>query len=140
MATPTATLWEIDPHTTAKRENLQRPLKAWFPILGSRHPQYCLERRLRRARPVQRSELGSPIIALNVAANHRKTLGGELVFWFIDERKDRSDHLKRELNGEPSLQGLRRGVLQNLPALGNRVAQLVADSLIHRSLQRNRCP
>ncbi len=42
-------------------------------------------------------EAGSPLIALNVALNHRKTIQHEVVFWFIDERQDRIEHLKQEL-------------------------------------------
>jgi hypothetical protein len=34
MAKPNETLWEIEPHTKAKHEILQRYLGAWFPILG----------------------------------------------------------------------------------------------------------
>ena len=37
MATPTETLWELDPHTTAKHEILRRYLGAWFPILNRHH-------------------------------------------------------------------------------------------------------
>ncbi len=43
-------------------------------------------------------EPGSPLVVLNLAANHIKTLSGDMVFWFIDERSDRVDHLKSELN------------------------------------------
>lgn len=99
MATPTETLWEIDPHTTAKHEILQRYLKAWFPILGSYHHRIVYIDGFAGPGRYKGGELGSPIIALNVAMNHRRTLGGELVFWFIDEREDRIEHLKRELNG-----------------------------------------
>ncbi|MFN3485033.1 MAG: three-Cys-motif partner protein TcmP [Planctomycetota bacterium] len=99
MATPTETLWEIDPHTAAKHEILQRYLEAWFPILGSQHQHVVYIDGFAGPGRYKGGELGSPIIALNVAANHRKTLGGELVFWFIDERADRIEHLKRELNG-----------------------------------------
>ncbi len=97
MATPTETLWDIDPHTTAKHEILQRYLKAWFPILGSYHHRIVYIDGFAGPGRYKGGELGSPIIALNVAANHRKTLGGELVFWLIDEREDRIGHLKREL-------------------------------------------
>ncbi len=37
------------------------------------------------------------MIALDVAVNHRKSLGGEVVFWFIEEREDRLNHLRQEL-------------------------------------------
>lgn len=46
-------------------------------------------------------EPGSPIIALDVAVSHRKALEGEIVFWFIDDREDRIDHLKSELTQIP---------------------------------------
>lgn len=58
-----------------------------------------LHRRLRRAGRYKGGELGSPVIAVNVATNHRKAHTGELVFWFIDEREDRIEHLRRELDG-----------------------------------------
>ena len=32
-----------------------------------------------------------------MASTHREPLAGELVFWFIDEREDRVDHLREEL-------------------------------------------
>lgn len=99
MATPTETLWEIDPHTTAKHEILRRYLEAWFPILGSYHHRIVYIDGFAGPGRYKGGELGSPIIALNVAMNHRRTLGGELVFWFIDEREDRIQHLKRELKG-----------------------------------------
>jgi three-Cys-motif partner protein len=37
------------------------------------------------------------MIALDVAINHRKAIGGEIVFWFIEEREDRIEHLRQEL-------------------------------------------
>lgn len=42
-------------------------------------------------------EEGSPLVALNAAISHGKALKGELVFWFIDEKKDRIEHLNKEL-------------------------------------------
>lgn len=99
MATPTETLWEIDPHTTAKHEILRRYLEAWFPILGSYHPRIVYIDGFAGPGRYKGGELGSPVIALNVAMNHRKAHQGELVFWFIDEREDRIEHLKRELAG-----------------------------------------
>jgi len=34
VAVPTETIWQIEPHTTAKHQILGRYLHAWFPILG----------------------------------------------------------------------------------------------------------
>jgi three-Cys-motif partner protein len=42
-------------------------------------------------------EPGSPLVALDVAINHRQTLDGEIAFWFMDERQDRIDHLAKNL-------------------------------------------
>jgi len=97
MATPKETLWELGPHTSAKHEILRRYLGAWFPILNKWHNRivyidgFCGPGRYRGGEP------GSPLIALEVAASHRKMMQGEVVFWFIDERQDRIEHLKQEL-------------------------------------------
>lgn len=99
MVTPIETLWEIDPHTKAKHDILQRYLEAWFPILSSHHHRIVYIDGFAGPGRYKGGELGSPIIALNVAMHHRKTLNGELVFWFIDERLDRIEHLKQELCG-----------------------------------------
>ena len=97
MALPSTTIWPLDPHTSAKHEILKRYLQCWFPILNTYHGKivyidgFCGPGRYSKGEP------GSPIIALDVAANHRKTLTGEIVFLFIDERPDRVEHLKSEL-------------------------------------------
>ena len=35
MAKPMQSLWDIEPHTKAKHEILERYLDAWFPILAT---------------------------------------------------------------------------------------------------------
>lgn len=98
MATPKKTLWELDPHTVAKHEILRRYLKAWFPILNQHHGRvvyidgFCGPGRYIGGEP------GSPLVALDAAAAHGSGLTGELMFWFIDERSDRIDHLRQELD------------------------------------------
>jgi three-Cys-motif partner protein len=42
-------------------------------------------------------EPGSPIIALEVAKTHKVKLSKELTFLFIEDRKDRADNLKKEI-------------------------------------------
>lgn len=99
MSTPKETVWDLDPHTSAKHDILRRYLEAWFPILNKYNQRivyidgFAGPGRYRGGAP------GSPIIAIEVAAHHRKALAGEIVFWFIDERQDRIDHLKEELAG-----------------------------------------
>lgn len=97
MAVPKETIWELDPHGRAKHEILRRYLGAWFPILNTYKDRilyvdgFCGPGRYKGGEP------GSPLIALEVAKNHRRALKGELLFWFIDERADRIEHLKSEL-------------------------------------------
>lgn len=97
MATPKETTWHLDPHTAAKHEILRRYLAAWFPILGSSHGRIVYIDGFSGPGRYKDGEPGSPMIAIDVAVNHRKSTSGEIVFWFIEERSDRHAHLKEEL-------------------------------------------
>jgi len=99
MTAPKETVWSLDPHTAAKHEILRCYLQAWFPILNSYHDRIIYIDGFAGPGRYEGGEPGSPIIALDVAASHRRHLSGELVFWFIDEREDRIEHLKKELAG-----------------------------------------
>lgn len=76
---------------------MQRYLEAWFPILSRFNERiiyidgFCGPGRYSKGEP------GSPLIALDVATNHRAELDGDLSFWFIDERQDRIEHLEGEV-------------------------------------------
>jgi len=97
MVVPKETVWSLEPHTKAKHEILRRYLGAWFAIVNKRYRRiiyldgFCGPGRYKDGEP------GSPVLALEVAINHRKPLEGELLFWFIDEREDRIAHLHRGL-------------------------------------------
>ncbi len=98
MSTPSSVIWECDPHTQAKHEILKRYLQRWFPILNKHHGRIVyLDGFCGPGRYVG-GEQGSPLVALEVAARHRTSLTGEIVFWFIDERADRIEHLEKELH------------------------------------------
>lgn len=97
MVTPKETLWDLDPHTAAKHEILRRYLAAWFPILESYNRRIVYIDGFSGPGRYKNGEVGSPMIALDVATNHRKAMSGEIVFWFIEEREDRLVHLKQEL-------------------------------------------
>lgn len=99
MPTPKETLWEMDPHTKAKHEILRRYLKAWFPILNKYNQRIVYIDGFSGPGRYKGGGPGSPMIALDVAINHRREMAGEVVFWFIDERRDRVAHLKQELRG-----------------------------------------
>lgn len=97
MTTPKETLWELDPHTKAKHEILRRYLAAWFPIVSTYHSRIVYIDGFSGPGRYKKGEAGSPMIALDVAVNHHTSIRGEVVFWFIEEREDRIEHLRQEL-------------------------------------------
>lgn len=97
MAVPKDTLWPLEPHTRAKHDILRRYLNAWFPILSRWNNRIAYIDGFSGPGRYTGGEPGSPLVALDVAINHRRTLDGEIAFWFMDERQDRIDHLKQEL-------------------------------------------
>lgn len=98
MSAPTDTIWEIEPHTSAKHKILENYLQAWFPILNRYNERiiyldgFCGPGRYSGGEP------GSPLIAINTALTHRRKMTGELVFIFVDEAPDRIANLKSELS------------------------------------------
>lgn len=100
MAKPDSTSWEIKPHTRAKHEILRRYLGAWFPILGSGNTRVVYIDGFCGPGRYQDGEDGSPIIALKEAMSHSKLLAkNKLTFLFLDEREDRINQLKEEIEG-----------------------------------------
>jgi len=99
MTKPIETLWEIEPHTKAKHEILQRYLGAWFPILGSKIPKIVYIDGFCGPGKYKGGEDGSPVIAVKEALKHTSILSkSDVFFLFIDERPDRIEHLKTELS------------------------------------------
>lgn len=98
MTKPRETLWDADPHTIAKHRILRGYLEAWFPILASVHGRIVYYDGFAGPGRYRRGEEGSPLIALSVARDHRADLDSELVFVFVEERKDRADYLQSELD------------------------------------------
>ncbi len=94
MAVPKDTLWPIVPHTAAKHQILRKYLDAWLPILGKYNHKTVYIDGFAGPGEYTGGESGSPIIALETASTHRAKLGGDLLFWFIEERPDRVAHLK----------------------------------------------
>ena len=89
-------IWQADQHTLAKHYILKRYLEAWAPIL--------LQRGLNKgvlyidgfAGPGEYigKEPGSPIIAMDSLVNHvlRSHFQGRIVFYFIEQMKERAKH------------------------------------------------
>jgi three-Cys-motif partner protein len=97
VAVPKDTLWPIEPHTSAKHQILRKYLDAWLPILGKYNKRIVYIDGFAGPGQYLGGEPGSPIIALEAASSHRTKFGGELVFWFIEERPDRVAHLKTRI-------------------------------------------
>jgi three-Cys-motif partner protein len=91
------TIWDIEPHTQAKHEILKRYLQAWFPIMSKWNGRILYIDGFAGPGEYSKGEPGSPLIAIDVAKEHRLKLNSELVFWFIEAREDRCEHLKELL-------------------------------------------
>jgi len=92
-------LWSLAAHTRVKHEILRRYLGAWFGILGRVTPKVIYIDGFCGPGRYEKGEKGSPIIALEHAINHAKTLKNtQFLFVFIDKEKDYTDHLSLEIN------------------------------------------
>jgi three-Cys-motif partner protein len=98
MALPRDTLWAIEPHTAAKHQILRKYLDAWFPILATNNQRIIYLDGFSGPGRYSGGEPGSPVIALECARTHRANLTGELIFAFIEERKDRAAYLDGEVS------------------------------------------
>ena len=107
MAKPKTTLWDLEPHTTAKHRILRKYLDAWLPIMSSLVASRSLDGRGRLALidgfcgpgRYKGGEDGSPIIMLKafLEHSHRAQIKAELIYIFIDEDEDRIAHLDEEI-------------------------------------------
>ena len=97
MATPSDVLWPCEPHTRAKHEILKKYLQRWFPILNKHNGRIIYIDGFAGPGRYAGGEPGSPLIAIEAAATHRKALAGELVFLFTEEDPARVEHLKSEI-------------------------------------------
>ena len=98
MTDNTDTLWEIEPHTQTKHEILRRYLGAWFTILGSRFSRIVYIDGFCGPGRYKGGEDGSPIIALQVAKSQPLIAKSDVTFLFIDQRRDRINHLESILS------------------------------------------
>lgn len=95
MIMPKETLWPLKPHTRAKHEVLKHYLEAWFPVLGSRNGRILFIDGFAGPGKYAGGEPGSPIIALDALRKHkaRNLISAEIGFVFIEQDKQRADHL-----------------------------------------------
>ena len=100
MSDPKDTIYEADPHTRAKHAILREYLKRWLPILSRQARNVGSEQRLlyvdgfAGAGEYTNNVQGSPLVAIEAAAQHSHDFTVPIVFVFIEQRKDRVDHLR----------------------------------------------
>ncbi len=97
MAVPIETIWQIEPHTSAKHQILRKYLDAWLPVLGTYNKRLVYVDGFAGPGCYSGGEPGSPIVALQAALTHEAKLPGELVFLFIEKDNARADSLTAEI-------------------------------------------
>jgi three-Cys-motif partner protein len=139
MPIPTETLWKIEPHTKAKHEILRQYLGAWFAIMGRTNQRIIYLDGFCGPGRYKDGEDGSPILAIKLAQNHfQKNNLHEVKFVFVEERKDRIEHLKTELSSLPipstfhvsvdhnQFDNTLLGILDHLDTIGAKIAPTFA--------------
>lgn len=98
---PRTTRWKIEPHTQAKHLFLARYLKAWLPIVASFNGRIAYIDAFAGPGRYNNGEEGSPLIALRSLLENplfqSKARNCNVVFFFIEEDKERAQALRDEL-------------------------------------------
>ncbi len=97
MTVPKDTVWNIEPHTTAKHRILEFYLQAWFSILSKYNQRINYIDGFAGPGRYSGGEEGSPLIALRVAKDHSFPISCQLNFIFIEENADRAKNLELEM-------------------------------------------
>ena len=100
MTASKGTTWPIEPHTSVKHLILEKYLQAWFPILSRWNGRIVYYDGFAGPGVYSGGEPGSPLIALNAARGHRYQPRTQLVFIFVEERKDRATSLRQVISVE----------------------------------------
>ena len=98
MATSHKGFWKApSPHTRAKHTILKQYLQAWFPIMATTNARIIYVDGFCGRGKYENGDLGSPLIALNVALNCPVPLKSKLVFRFIDNDLEEIEKLETEI-------------------------------------------
>jgi three-Cys-motif partner protein len=104
VAKPTDTLWDYEPHTEAKHRLLVGYLHAWYPIMARTARRVAALNVIDGFAGPGRytgGEPGSPLLMIDAFVNHGKRTADmdevQVHFDFIEERRDRVEHLRGEL-------------------------------------------
>ncbi len=93
------TIWKRAPHTEVKHRILREYLNAWYPKLQWARRVVFIDG---FAGPgvYSEGELGSPLIAVEAAINHKANLDEcELLYIFVEKDRPRYEHLKEVIDG-----------------------------------------
>ncbi len=99
MTKPADPLWNLEAHSRGKHHILRRYIDAWLPIMSSSYSRVVIVDAFAGPGRYLGGEEGSPLILLNAYLNHsyRAHMASEVVYLFIEERRDRVDHLRSEI-------------------------------------------
>jgi three-Cys-motif partner protein len=98
VAQPKSTIWELEPHTSAKHEILRRYLQAWAPILShGKFPHLVIVDGFAGPGRYSKGEEGSPIIAVKAVIEQPRPISARVDFHFIELDKRRAEHLAGEI-------------------------------------------
>jgi three-Cys-motif partner protein len=94
-----STLWALEEPTRAKHRLLRRYLEAWLPIMSRWERRLVLLEGFAGPGRYVGGEMGSPLIMLDAFLAHRSRhqIDAELVYFFIEDRRDRVDYLEAEI-------------------------------------------
>ena len=105
-------VWTLEPHSKGKHDLLREYLPLWLQILGTWHGDLVLYDGFAGPGEYKDGEEGSPIIMLRAArdyvSQHPK---GRVRCVFVDNERERVDHLKKLVDGENRPAGLDVNIL-----------------------------
>lgn len=99
MSKPLGTVWDLEPHTGKKHEILRRYFQAWLPILSQTNGRLLYLDGFAGPGEYSQGEDGSPLVILKAARDHKHKFTSELVCLFVEDRRDRYEHLVGVLKG-----------------------------------------
>src|SRR2546425_506747 len=99
VSKPAGALWNLEPHSRGKHHILRRYIQAWLPIMSTSNSRIIIVDAFAGPGRYLGGEEGSPLILLHAYLNHhyRAKMKSEVVYLFIEERRDRVDHLRSEI-------------------------------------------
>ena len=98
MSPPKQTVWPLEPPTQGKHLVLRSYLNAWIPILATWNKRLLFIDGFAGPGEYEDGEDGSPVIALKALIEHTAKISSEIVFLFMDNDKNRTEHLDQVLD------------------------------------------